>query len=229
MFAPERTMQQSLESFMYRVNAWMASGLALTGLTGYAVFQSETLFRTLVMSRFAFLGLIIAQLAVVIYLAGWITRMSFASAALAFLTYSVLSGITLSAIFAVYELGSIGLVFGITMAMFSIMAMYGYSTKADLTSLGSLLLMALIGLIIASVVNMFMHSGTLNYIISFVGVLIFVGLTAYDVQKIKTIGQGLIYQGEDVNKVALLGALTLYLDFVNLFLYLLQLFGKRRR
>jgi uncharacterized protein len=229
MYSPQETLQQSLDSFMYRVNAWMATGLAITGLTGYALFQSESFFSMLMYSRFLFLGLLIAQVALVIFFSTRIFHMSFAAAIATFIAYSILSGITLSFIFAVYEMGSIALVFGITMALFSLMAMYGYTTKTDLTSMGSFLLMALLGLIIAGVVNLFLRSSAFNFVISAVGVLVFVGLTAYDVQKIKQIGQGLIYQGQNAQKAALLGALILYLDFVNLFLNLLSLFGKRRR
>jgi uncharacterized protein len=227
MFVSE--VQQSLRSFMFRVNAWMAAGLLITGLTGYIIFQEQAFFYKILKSPLAFFVLFIAQLALVVLISGWIRRMSFATAALAFILYSVLSGVTLSVIFFIYEIGSIAVVFGITTAMFAIMAIYGYITKTDLTSLGSFLLMGLMGLIIASLINLFLNSNTFNYIISFLGVLIFVGLTAYDVQKIKAVGQELIYQGENVNKIALLGALTLYLDFLNLFIYLLSLLGKKRR
>jgi uncharacterized protein len=147
---------------------------------------------------------------------------------LTFIVYSVLTGITFSTIFAAYELGSIYLVFGITMGMFAFMALYGFVTKTDLTKLGNILLMALFGLIIGMVVNIFLKSSTFDFYLSALGVIIFTGLIAYDVQKIKQMGNWLLHQGQDVQRVALLGALTLYLDFINLFLNLLNLLGKRK-
>jgi FtsH-binding integral membrane protein len=145
-----------------------------------------------------------------------------------FAIFSVLMGMSLSFIFLIYTLGSIYLTFAIAAGMFGIMAVAGYTTKTDLTKFGSLMIMGLIGIIIASVVNYFMKSGTMDYIISFLGVLIFTGLTAYDVQKLKRIGSGSMYGDENYKKLMIMGALTLYLDFINLFLFLLRFFGNRK-
>jgi FtsH-binding integral membrane protein len=139
-----------------------------------------------------------------------------------------LNGITLSPILLIYTGASVAATFFITAATFGVMSIAGYVTKKDLSTMGSYLMMGLIGVIIASVVNMFLHSETMDYIISYLGVFIFIGLTAYDTQKIKTLGQEALNNGASMQKIAILGALTLYLDFVNLFLYLLRLFGRRK-
>lgn len=169
----------------------------------------------------------IAEVALVIYLSARIARMSFASAMISFLAYSFLNGLTLSVIFLAYTKASIASTFFVTAGTFAAMSLYGYFTKKDLSSWGNLFFMALIGLIIASVVNIFWANSTLYWIITYVGVLVFVGLTAYDTYRIK---QLLANQevNEGTQKLALLGALTLYLDFVNMFLYLLRIFGDRR-
>lgn len=227
--SPEfETVKESAGAFMYRVYAWMAFGLALTGVTAYLVFANQPLFKALVSSPIIFIGLLFAEIIVVMILAGLIHKMNFITAASIFIAYSLLNGVTLSVIFAAYELGSIYLVFGITMGMFAFMALYGFVTKTDLTKLGNILLMCLFGLIIGMLVNMFMRSNTFDYYLSILGVIIFTGLIAYDVQKIKQMGNWLLYQGQDVQRVALLGALMLYLDFINLFLNLLRLLGKRK-
>ena len=154
--------------------------------------------------------------------------LSLATATLMFVAYSVINGAMLSSIFMIYTAASIASVFFITAATFAVMALIGYTTKTDLTSVGKLLFMALIGLVIATIVNMFIGSSTLTMICSYVGVLIFVGLTAYDSQKIKNMLMQAPDAGESSQKLALLGALTLYLDFINLFIYLLRIFGDRR-
>ena len=147
---------------------------------------------------------------------------------LIFVLFSMLMGASLSFIFLMYELGSIAKTFVITAGMFGTMAVVGYTTKTDLTKFGSLMFMGLIGIVIASVVNMFMQSSTMDYIISFIGVLVFTGLTAYDVQKLKRIGSQIVENNESVRKITIMGALTLYLDFINLFLFLLRFFGNRK-
>ena len=175
-----------------------------------------------------FWGLIIAELGLVFYVSARIQRLSLSTATLLFILYSIINGATLAFIFALYSTSIIVQTFVVTAGTFGAMAVYGYFTKKDLTSWGRLLLMALIGLIIAGVVNIFLHNSTMDLIISGIGVLVFVGLTAYDSQKIK---QMLLMQedrGETAQKVALMGALSLYLDFINLFLYLLRLFGRDR-
>lgn len=173
-------------------------------------------------------GLVIAEFALVIGISAAINRLSLATATLMFVAYSVINGAMLSSIFMIYTAASIASVFFITAATFAVMALIGYTTKTDLTSVGKLLFMALIGLVIATIVNMFIGSNTMTMICSYVGVLIFVGLTAYDSQKIKNMLMQAPDAGESSQKLALLGALTLYLDFINLFIYLLRIFGDRR-
>ena len=208
------------------VYLWMTMALALTALTAYTVAGSETLLQAIFSSRFVFLGLIVAELVLVFVLAANIMRMSFLTATLMFIAYSVVNGATLSTIFLVYDLGSIGLTFLVTAGMFGAMSLYGFVTGRDLSSWGNLLTMALVGVILASVVNLFLRSEMLMWIVTYVGILLFVGLTAYDTQTIKR----MIYSGAEVDepmqKMALLGALSLYLDFINLFLYMLRLLGK---
>lgn len=210
------------------VYLWMTMALALTALTAYTVAGSETLLQAIFSSRFVFLGLIVAELVLVFVLAANIMRMSFLTATLMFIAYSVVNGATLSTIFLVYDLGSIGLTFLVTAGMFGAMSLYGFVTGRDLSSWGNLLTMALVGVILASVVNLFLRSEMLMWIVTYVGILLFVGLTAYDTQTIKR----MIYSGAEVDepmqKMALLGALSLYLDFINLFLYMLRLLGNRR-
>ena len=171
--------------------------------------------------------MIIAEFALVIGVSAAINRLSLTTATLMFILYSVINGALLSYIFLVYTASSVATVFFITAGTFGAMALVGYTTKTDLTSIGKYLFMALIGLIIATVVNVFIKSEGFTYILSYIGVLIFVGLTAYDSQKIKQMLIQAPDAGESAQKLALLGALTLYLDFINLFIYLLRIFGKR--
>lgn len=172
--------------------------------------------------------MIIAEFALVFMITGMLNRVSLTTATLMFVAYSVLNGAVLSSIFMVYTMSSIGQVFFITAATFAVMAFIGYTTKTDLTSMGKILFMALIGIIIATVVNIFLHSTGLQTVVSYLGVLIFVGLTAYDSQKIKNMLYDQDAADESAQKLALVGALTLYLDFINLFLYLLRILGSRR-
>lgn len=229
MFESHESLSRSVSAFMYKVYGWMAGALALTSLTAYVVYAEPRIFLPLVASRFVFYGIMIAQLLIVMGLSFFIRRMSFGLAAVAFASYALLLGLTMSVIFAVFEIQSIYAVFAITVGMFGFMAIYGYTTKRDLTSMGSILLMGVIGLVIAMVVNMFLHNSMMEMIISFIGVLIFTGLTAYDTQKIKQLGYALAHEGEDEGKIALLSALTLYLDFINLFMFLLSLLGNKKK
>ena len=174
-----------------------------------------------------FWGLIIAEFALVIGVSAAINKLSLTTATLMFILYSVINGALMSYIFLAYTASSIATVFFITAGTFAAMAIIGYTTKTDLTSLGKILMMALIGLIIATVVNLFIKSSGFTLILSYVGVLIFVGLTAYDSQKIKQMLLQAPDAGETAQKLALLGALSLYLDFINLFIYLLRIFGRR--
>lgn len=213
---------------MRKVYLWMSVALAITAGVAYYVFSQPALFKSLTSSPGIMFGLIIAQLALVIGLSFFIMRMSLFAALAAFITYAALVGLTLSVIFGVYTESSIYATFAITAGMFAVTALYGYTTDADLTSFGSFGLMALFGLIIGGVVNMFLQSEAFDYVISFFGVIVFTLLTAYDVQKLKYIGQSMVADRETMGKVAVIGALTLYLDFINLFLYLLRFLGKQK-
>jgi FtsH-binding integral membrane protein len=206
----------------------MAAALSITGLVAYFLSQSVAFWQILAENMSLIWVIFIAQIGLVIWLSARITKMSMTSATLLFILYSVLMGVTMSTIFMVYTMGSIASVFFITAGMFLAMSLIGYFTRLDLTRLGSLLFMALIGVVIASVVNIFLGSETLYWIISYVAVVLFVGLTAYDTQKIKEMLAEYGQADEMGHKLALYGALTLYLDFINLFLYLLRIFGDRK-
>lgn len=213
---------------MRSVYLWMVLALVITGLTAAYVANSPAYISALMNNPVLFYGVIIAELALVFILSGRIHKMSFTSASLMFILYSLLTGVSLSTIFLAYTESSIATTFLITAGTFGTMSLVGFVTKKDLSKLGGILFMALIGLIIATVVNIFLVSDTLGWIINYIGVLIFVGLTAYDTQKIK---QMMREYGTDINeqtqKMALMGSLSLYLDFINMFLYLLRIFGNR--
>ena len=212
---------------MRKVYVWMTLALVITGFTAYGVATSPGVLQAIYGNQLLFWGMIIAEFALVIGVSAAINRLSLTTATLMFILYSVINGALLSYIFLVYTASSVATVFFITAGTFGAMALVGYTTKTDLTSIGKYLFMALIGLIIATVVNVFIKSEGFTYILSYIGVLIFVGLTAYDSQKIKQMLIQAPDAGESAQKLALLGALTLYLDFINLFIYLLRIFGKR--
>ncbi|RHA83114.1 Bax inhibitor-1/YccA family protein [Segatella copri] len=212
-------------SLISKVYVWMTLALAITGITAYGVATTPTLFMT--MGKMMW-GLIIAELVLVFTLSAAINRLSLSVATLMFIVYSVLNGCMLSSIFYVYSPMIITKVFFITAGTFGITAAYGYATKRDLSSFGRIFYMALLGLFIATVVNFFMKSATLDYLLSYAGVIIFTGLTAWDSQKIRKLLQMQYEVDEKSQKLALLGALTLYLDFINLFLYLLKIFGNKK-
>lgn len=224
----ELEMSAAFPVLMRKVYVWMTLALVITGFTAYYVAHSESLMLALVTNQILFWGLAIAELALVIGLSAAINRLSLTTATLMFVLYSVINGATMSFIFLVYTQSSIVNVFFITAGTFAAMALFGYFTKADLSSLGKILIMALIGIIIATIVNIFTKSEGLTVILNYLGVLVFVGLTAYDSQKIKQMLMMAPDAGEGAQKIALLGALSLYLDFINLFLYLLRIFGSRR-
>jgi|SRR5574344_73954 hypothetical protein len=224
----EGALSLAFPKLMRKVYVWMTLALVITGFTAYEIAASPNLIMAIVTNRILFWGLIIAEFGLVIGLTAAINKLSLTTATLMFVLFSVVNGATLSTIFLAYTMSSIANVFFITAGTFAVMAFIGYTTNADLTSLGKILMMGVIGLIIATVVNVFfIKSSGFDLIISYIGVGIFVGLTAYDSQKIKQ----MLMQCEDMNegaqKLALLGALSLYLDFINLFLYLLRIFGKR--
>lgn len=222
------TLTESVKNFMYRVYAWMAGGLALTAATSYYIFSNPTLFNYIFRNWFIVVVLFIAQLGFVISLQAFINKMNYATAITLFIGYSILTGITLSSIFFIYTMSSIYLAFGVAAAMFAVMALYGYFTNEDLTTIGSIAQMGLFGLIIALFANLFFQNANFDYIMSFFGVGVFTLLTAYDNQRLKQLAQAMLGQGEMLQKVSLIGALTLYLDFINLFLFLLRIFGQRR-
>lgn len=221
------SMSEAFPILMRKVYTWMALALVITGFTAYYVATTPSLLSLIYSNQVILWGLIIAELALVIGLSAAINRLSLTTATLLFVLYSVLNGAMLSSVFLIYTTASIANVFFITAGTFGAMAAYGYFTKKDLTSWGRILLMALIGIIIASVVNIFLRNSMFDLVISYIGVAIFVGLTAYDSQKIKEMMLQAPDASEQAQKIALLGALTLYLDFINLFLYLLRIFGKR--
>ena len=216
------------QRFMVRVYNWMTAGLAITGFMAFYVSNNETIMNIIFGNPIMPIVLMIAQIGLVFWLASRVMQMSVSQATGVFILYAGLTGVTFSFIFVVYTSASITSTFLVTAGTFGAMSLYGYTTKKDLTSWGSFLFMGLIGIIIASVVNMFMQSNMMHMIITYAGVLIFVGLTAYDTQKIKEMNI-LGNEGTDEDtKEAIRGALTLYLDFINLFLMLLRLMGDRR-
>jgi FtsH-binding integral membrane protein len=223
-FVPSTTFS----ALMQKVYTWMTLALVITGVTAYGVANSPSILTMLYSNQIVFWGIIIAELALVFIISGMINRISLVTATLLFVLYSVLNGAVLSSIFLIYTMSSIGQVFFITAGTFGVMAFIGYTTKIDLSSMGKILYMALIGIIIATVVNIFVGSNGLQTIVSYAGVLIFVGLTAYDSQKIKQMMYDQEYNDTGAQKLALIGALTLYLDFINLFIYLLRILGSRR-
>ena len=212
---------------MRKVYVWMTLALVITGFTAYGVATSPGIQQLVFGNSIVMWGLIIAEFALVIGVSAAINKLSLTTATLMFILYSVINGALLSSIFLIYTASSIATVFFITAGTFGAMALVGYTTKTDLTSMGKILFMALIGLVIATLVNLFVKSSGFTLILSYVGVLIFVGLTAYDSQKIKQMMLQAPDAGESAQKLALLGALTLYLDFINLYIYLLRIFGKR--
>jgi hypothetical protein len=222
------SMSAAFPVLMRKVYVWMTLALVITGFTSYGVATSPGILQAIYGNQLLFWGMIIAEFALVIGVSAAIHRLSLTTATLMFILYSVINGALLSYIFLVYTASSVATVFFITAGTFGAMALLGYTTKTDLSSIGKYLIMALIGLIIATVVNLFIQSTGFTLILSYVGVLIFVGLTAYDSQKIKQMLLQAPDAGEGAQKLALLGALTLYLDFINLFIYLLRIFGRRK-
>ena len=213
----------SVNRFMASIYRWMTGALVISALVALWGASSPAFIQAITKSSGLLFGLIILQLVAVVALAGWVQRMSALTAGLIFLGYSALTGLTLSSVFLVYTASSIVLAFGVTAGMFGVMSVYAHITKRNLAEWGSFLFMALIGLIIASVVNLFMHSPMLTWITTYAGILIFTGLVAYDTQRLIALG----HAGEMKN-LAIHGALSLYLDFINLFLHLLRVIGNRR-
>lgn len=225
----ERGLSINMPGLMRDVYAWMAIALLVTGATAWIVADSPLLLGLIFASKFGTWGLLIATIALVWHLSAAVTRLSLKAATAMFLIYSVLNGLTMSAIFILYTFSSISAVFLTTAGTFAVMSVYGYMTKTDLSRVGSLCLMALFGVIIATVVNLFLENTMLQMILSYAGILIFVGLTAYDTARIREIAMTHDTSAtDDGQKIAIMGALTLYLDFINLFLYMLRIFGDRK-
>ncbi|NVK53451.1 MAG: Bax inhibitor-1/YccA family protein [Flavobacteriaceae bacterium] len=220
---------QTLQAaFMSKVYTWMSGGLAITGLIAMWVASISGIELMIQENIMLFYGLIIGEILLVGYLISMINRISAQTAGIIFTAYAAINGLTLSVVFLAYTSASIASTFFVTAGTFAIMSIYGYYTKKDLTSWGNLLFMALIGIIIASVVNFFMQSEMLYWLVTYAGVLIFVGLTAYDTQKIKRMSTASEVGSEQEAKGAIVGALMLYLDFINLFLLLLRILGDRK-
>ncbi len=221
------------KTFMASVFSWMFAALAITSIVAYYFGHSVELLSMLINTEvggLTTLGYVVmfAPLAFVLLISFGFNRISYPVLLFLFLLYSAVMGMSLSFIFLAYTSGSIFSTFIAASAMFGVMSVVGYTTKTDLTKFGSIMMMGLVGIIIASLINMFMHSGTMDYIISFVGVLVFTGLTAYDVQKLKNIGAGIELGTATASKLVIMGALNLYMDFINLFIMLLRLFGDRK-
>jgi FtsH-binding integral membrane protein len=221
------------KTFMSSVFSWMFAALAITSIVAYYFGNSTELISTLVdfeLGKLTTLGYVVmfSPFAFILLISFGFNRLSYPVLLFLFLLFSAVMGMSLSFIFMQYTAGSIYGTFAAASGMFGLMAVVGYTTNTDLTKFGSIMMMALVGIIIASIINWFMHSAGLDYIISFIGVLVFTGLTAYDVQKLKRIGAGVEYGTEVANKLVIMGALNLYMDFLNLFLFLLRLFGDRK-
>ena len=217
-------------SIIRNVYLWMTAGLALTGVVAFGISSNQSLMMALVSNRMLFFGAIIAELALVIYLSRRIMKMSATTATLSFALYAFLNGITLSVIFLAYTGATISLAFFTTAATFGAMSLYAMTTKRDLSGIGHYLMMGVIGIIVVSLINIFIKSPAVYYMISYIGVLVFMGLTAYDTQTIlKWSAQaGSSMSEEQYIKLSIMGALKLYLDFINIFLFLLRIFGRRR-
>ncbi|MBP2170442.1 FtsH-binding integral membrane protein [Erwinia toletana] len=218
-----------IQTYMAQVYGWMTCGLLLTAFVSWFAANTPAVMELVFANRITFFGLIIAQLALVFVLSGMVHKMSGAVATGLFMLYSALTGLTMASIFLVYTYSSIASTFFITAGMFGAMSFWGYTTKRDLSGMGSMLFMALIGIVLASLVNIWLKSTALMWAVTYIGVVVFVGLTAYDTQKLKNIGEGInVDDKENMRRFSIMGALTLYLDFINLFLMLLRIFGNRR-
>ena len=225
--SPE-AVAEGQRSVMLRVFGWMALGLTVTAAAAFYTLTNERLLNAIFSSMWLFIGLLAIEIALVMVLSARLMKLTVNGARLAFIAYAALNGVTLSFLMLVYTAASVAQVFALTAGMFGVMAMYGYVTKTDLTRWGNLLMMGVLGLIVALVINIFLHNTQLDLVISVIGVLVFVGLTAYDSQKIKRMAAAVDPESEVGHKMAIIGALKVYLDFINMFLFLLRLFGRRR-
>ncbi len=215
------------QRFMVKVYGWMCFALAITGFVSLFVANFSPLLNFFFNNIYLFWGMCIAEVVLVVYLVAAVQKMSLFRCASLFIAYSILNGITLAPLFMMYTQSSIATTFFILSGTFAGMSLFGYFTKQDLTRWGNILIMALFGLVIATIVNLFVNNTTVYWITTYAGVFIFIGLIAYDTQKLKDMNMEAIEDDESTRKVAIMGALTLYLDFINLFIYLLRIFGKR--
>lgn len=230
---PNETIVQrantGLQTFMAQVYGWMTCGLLLTAFIAWYAANTPAIMELVFSSNITFYGLIIVQLGLVFVLSGMVHKLSAGVATSLFMLYSALTGVTMASIFLLYTYSSIASTFIVAGGMFGAMSLYGYTTKRDLSGFGNMLFMALIGIVLASLVNFWLKSNALMWAITYIGVVVFVGLTAYDTQKLKNIGEQIdTRDAQMLRKYSILGALTLYLDFINLFLMLLRIFGNRR-
>jgi len=229
---PDRVMTggypaaERINDFLRGVYGWMGAGLAVTAATAWMVASSPSLVYAIASNRLLFWGLAIAQLGIVVVLSARVHRLAPATAAMLFVAYSVLTGVTMSFVLLAFTGQSVASTFVVAAGMFGALALYGTSTRRDLTGVGSLAFMGLIGVVLASIVGIFWHSEALQFVISFIGVIVFTGLTAYDAQRLKAMATALPQGG--VGSYQIVGALALYLDFINLFLFLLRFMGNRR-
>jgi FtsH-binding integral membrane protein len=218
----------AIPSFLARVYVWMAAGLLVTAGSAFATLSSPTLLRAVFGNKIVFFGLMIAELGLVVWLSGMVGRLSSTAAGAVFVFYSALNGLTLSVVFLAYTSASIVSTFVVTAGMFGAMSVYGLVTKRELDGLGSFAFMGLIGVVLASVVNIFLRSDGLGFVLSCVGVIVFTALTAYDTKKLRVMAMAVDGASEEGKRASISGALRLYLDFINLFLMLLRFFGNRR-
>jgi len=223
------SMDKSLRAMMQTIYGWMSAALAVTAAVSYYISSTPSAIQFVFNTPWLFLVLFLVQIGLVITLSAAISKISLSTAYILFFSYAALTGVTLSSLFMIYDLPSITLTFVTTVGMFASMSAYGYFTKSDLSPMRSAITMGIFGLIIAGVINMFWANSVLDFMLSIAGVAIFTLKTAYDTQMLKRFGQDLLGQGFSTGKIAVLGALKLYLNFINLFLYLLRLLGKRRK
>jgi uncharacterized protein len=228
LFSSPEQIARDQQRFISKVYGWMATALAITGLTAWYAASNDQLVQFFIANRGLLFVMFIGQILLVGSLAGWIRKMSSQTATIIFVVYSILTGLIFSTLFLIYTSGSLATTFLITGGMFAAMSIYGWTTGNDLTKFGSILFMLLIGLILASIVNIFLGSSMLYWITTYVGIFIFTGLIAYDTQKIKNMAAYVEEGTEEHRKGAIMGALSLYLDFINLFMMLLRIFGNRR-
>ncbi len=227
-YAVEQQAAAEVNTFVSKVFGWMGLGLLITAIVAVITASTPAMVNAIFGNQVLFIGLLIGELALVWILSASIRSLSAASATIMFIVYSGLNGLTLSVLLLVYTASSIYLTFFVTAAMFGVMAGYGYFTGRDLTGVGSFMLMGLIGLIIGSVINLFFFNETMYWLLTIIGIIVFIGLTAYDMQKIKRIGAGINAASADGQKAAIMGALALYLDFINLLILMLRIMGRRK-